>query len=210
MKKLIWIVAAMLVMGLSAALADSSTTDTQVDIEAQGQQGGTITDYLKANMFSPMPTGACYDHDMTSGQFTCLTTLLEKTGLDKTLAEKGPHTLFAPTDEAFKTLASTMTSDDFTNLLNNNEKLTKILSYHVLPEQKTLSDLFTSVKDNAVSAATVEKSNLTVNFAGADEDKTNTTISFANSDAKVLDGQMMVDNGVIIPIDHVLMPPAAM
>jgi uncharacterized surface protein with fasciclin (FAS1) repeats len=207
MKKLVWTLTAMIVMGLSAALAANNTV---VDIEAQGQQAGTVTDYLKATMFSPMPTGACYDHDMTSGQFTCLTTLLEKTGLDKTLAEAGPYTLFAPTDEAFKRLASTMTSDDFTNLLNNKEQLTKILSYHVLPEKRTLSDLFTSTKDNAVSAATVEKSNLTLNFAGADEDKTNTTISFANSDAKVLDGQMVVDNGVIIPIDHVLTPPTSM
>jgi uncharacterized surface protein with fasciclin (FAS1) repeats len=208
MKKLqVWIVAAMIVMGLSVTLAESSTA---VDIEAQGQQAGTVTDYLKANVFSPMPVAACYDHDMTSGQFTCLTTLLEKTGLDKTLAEKGPYTLFAPTDEAFKALAATMTPEDFTKLLDNKTELTKILSYHVLPAKKTLSDLFTSVKDNAVSVATVEKSNLTLNFEGADKDKTNTTIGFAHSDAKVLDGQTVVDNGVIIPIDHVLMPATSM
>lgn len=210
MKKAVVMLITTLLVGFSVALAESSTMDTSVDIEAQGQQSGTITDYLKANVADPMPAGACYEHDMSSDEFTCLTTLLEKTGLDKTLAEAGPYTLFAPTDEAFKKLADTMTSDDFTNLLNNNEELTKILTYHVLPERRTLSDLFVETADNQVSKASVEKTDVTLTFAGADEDKTNTTITFAGSDAKVLDGQMLVDNGVIIPIDHVLTPPAGM
>ena len=208
MKKIMTMFAALLLLGFTAVFAESNKADTVVDIEAQGQQGGTITAYLAANTADPAPQGACYDHDMSSSQFTCLAAVSAQTGLDKTLSEAGPYTLFAPTDEAFKTLASSMTSDDFTALLNNKTELTKILSYHVLPEQRTLSDLFAGVTDNAVTAATVEKSNLTLNFAGADENMTNTTISFANSDAKVLDGQMLVDNGVIIPIDHVLMPSA--
>ena len=38
---------------------------------------------------------------VAAGQFKTLTSLLQQTGLDKTLAEGGPYTVFAPTDKAF-------------------------------------------------------------------------------------------------------------
>ena len=38
---------------------------------------------------------------VAAGQFKTLTSLLQQTGLDKTLAESGPYTVFAPTDRAF-------------------------------------------------------------------------------------------------------------
>jgi len=47
------------------------------------------------------PEGNIVETAVAAGQFKTLTSLLQQTGLDKTLAESGPYTVFAPTDEAF-------------------------------------------------------------------------------------------------------------
>ncbi len=69
--------------------------------------------------------------------FTKLAAALKTTGLDKTLQGKGPFTLFAPTNAAFdKIPKATMTQ-----VLASKELLTKILSYHVLTEKLTTTEL---------------------------------------------------------------------
>ena len=59
------------------------------------QPWGGIVDETSA------PEGNIVETAVAAGQFKTLTSLLQQTGLDKTLAESGPYTVFAPTDEAF-------------------------------------------------------------------------------------------------------------
>ncbi len=122
-------------------------------------------------------------------QFKTLTTALKAAGLVQTLQGKGPFTVFAPTDKAFAALPKGTLED----LLKpeNKDKLTKILTYHVVSG----SVLSTSLKSGDVP--TVEKSKLKVVVAGG-----KVTVGGAN----VVKADIKASNGVIHVIDQVLIP----
>ena len=69
------------------------------------------------------------DTAVSAGQFKTLVKAVQEAGLVATLKGKGPYTVFAPTDEAFAKLpAGTLDA-----LLKDKQKLTAILTYHVVP-----------------------------------------------------------------------------
>jgi len=106
-----------------------------------------------------------------------------------TLKGEGPFTVFAPTDEAFAKLPA----DTLDGLLKpeNKDKLTAILTYHVVPGNIMAKDL------NGVAVAK------TVN---GQELKFTTTASVGK--AGIVKADRVCTNGVIHVIDTVLMPPA--
>jgi uncharacterized surface protein with fasciclin (FAS1) repeats len=127
---------------------------------------------------------------VAAGQFDTLVTAVNEAGLVETLKGKGPFTVFAPTDAAFAKLpAGTVET-----LLKpeNKEKLTKILTYHVVPGEITASD----VKGKVTTVETVEGS--TISIDGTDGVSVN--------GAKVVKADVMASNGVIHAVDTVLMP----
>ena len=128
-----------------------------------------------------------------NGQFKTLTKALGAAGLVTTLQGKGPFTVFAPTDAAFAALPKGTVE----NLLKpaNKAKLTKILTYHVVPG----SVLSTSLKSGDVKS--VEGSSLKVAVSPG-----KVTVGGAN----VVKADMKASNGVIHEIDKVLMPPDGM
>ncbi|MEG4043802.1 fasciclin domain-containing protein [Microcoleus sp. Pol17_C1] len=144
---------------------------------------------------SPAPTAATKDIvAIASGdaQFKTLTKALGAAGLVTTLQGKGPFTVFAPTDAAFAALPKA-TVDDLLKPANK-AKLTKILTYHVVPG----SVLSTSLKSGDVKS--VEGSSLNVAVSAG-----KVTVSGAN----VVKADIKASNGVIHVIDKVLMPPAS-
>lgn len=130
------------------------------------------------------------DTAVAAGSFNTLATALTAAELVDTLKGEGPFTVFAPTDEAFAKLPAG-TVDDLLKP-ENKEKLTAILTYHVVPGKVMAKDVV-----NMTETATVNGADLTI---------------------KVEDGKVMVDeanvtktdikasNGVIHVIDAVLMP----
>jgi len=130
----------------------------------------------------------------SAGSFETLLTAAEAAGLASTLAEGGPLTVFAPTDEAFAQLPEGTVE----NLLRpeNREQLAAILSYHVLPRELTSNMLphrrihVKTVKSGGDRLLAVEKS------AGG------VTVDGAN----VINADIAADNGVIHVIDAVLLP----
>ena len=64
----------------------------------------------------------------SAGSFSTLVTALKAAGLDRTLAGPGPFTVFAPTDEAFAKIPKA----DLDALLADKDKLTAVLTYHVV------------------------------------------------------------------------------
>ena len=141
---------------------------------------------------SPAPTAAGKDIvAIASGdaQFKTLTKALGSAGLVTTLQGKGPFTVFAPTDAAFAALPKGTVE----NLLKpeNKAKLTKILTYHVVPG----SVVSTSLKSGDVKS--VEGSSLKVAVSPG-----KVTVGGAN----VVKADIKASNGVIHVIDKVLMP----
>ncbi|MEG4213513.1 fasciclin domain-containing protein [Microcoleus sp. S13_B4] len=174
------------------------TSNTNVANATQSQQvpGKVKTAASPApTSASPASTSAAKDIvAIASGdaQFKTLTKALGAAGLVTTLQGKGPFTVFAPTDAAFAALPKG-TVDDLLKPANK-AKLTKILTYHVVPG----SVLSTSLKSGDVKS--VEGSSLNVAVSAG-----KVTVSGAN----VVKADIKASNGVIHVIDKVLMPPDA-
>lgn len=144
---------------------------------------------------SALPAKAANDKDIvdtaaSAGQFNTLVTAVKEAGLVETLKGKGPYTVFAPTDAAFDKLPPGTVE----SLLKpeNKEKLTQILTYHVIPGKVMSSD----IAGKKLDVETVEGSTLSI-------DATNGVMV---NDAKVVKPDVTASNGVIHAIDAVLMP----
>jgi len=123
----------------------------------------------------------------SAGSFETLVTALKAAGLVDALSGEGPFTVFAPTDEAFAKLpAGTLES-----LLADKEKLTAVLTYHVVAGKVTAKDVM-----GMTSATTAEGQKLTFD----------TSNGVMVNDAKVVKADIMASNGVIHVIDTVLIP----
>lgn len=124
-----------------------------------------------------------------AADFSTLVAAVKAAGLVETLSGKGPFTVFAPTNEAFAALP-----DGTLEMLlkpENKEKLTKILTYHVVGAKVMAAD----VKPGEV--ATVEGSKVTIKAAGG---------KVMVDDATVVKTDIVASNGVIHVIDKVIMP----
>lgn len=110
-------------------------------------------------------------------------------GLVETLQGSGPFTVFAPTDGAFAAIQK-----DVDELLKpeNKEKLTDILTYHVVSGNAMAADL-----EDGQELTTVQGGKLKVSIKG---DKV------MINDANVTMADVAASNGVVHVIDKVLMP----
>ena len=127
----------------------------------------------------------------SAGTFKTLTAALDAAGKTQMLQEKGPYTVFAPSDEAFAKLPAG-TVDELLKP-ENKEKLGKLLAYHVMEGKVMAADVKTMMAKTA---------------NGAELDiKVNGDTVMVN-DAKVVKADVPASNGVIHVIDKVLMPPA--
>lgn len=127
-----------------------------------------------------------------AGSFTTLLSAIQATDLGQTLANPGPLTVLAPTDEAFAKLPE----GTLDALMNEPHKLKRLLAYHVLFGDVRSDDLA-----QINEAPTVEGSIVAVDHAKG---------AIKVNDAKVLKTDILTDNGVIHVIDAVLMPTVAM
>jgi uncharacterized surface protein with fasciclin (FAS1) repeats len=130
------------------------------------------------------------DTAVAAGDFSTLVTALKAADLVATLKGKGPFTVFAPTDEAFAKLPSGTVE----NLLRpeNKQKLSSILTYHVVPGKVMASEVV-----NLSHARTVNGQSLMIT----------TRYGFVMvGNAKVIKTDIDCSNGVIHVIDTVLLP----
>jgi len=127
------------------------------------------------------------DTAIAAGSFTTLATALTEAGLVGTLKGEGPFTVFAPTDDAFAKIPA----DTLNAVLADKEKLTAILTYHVVSGKVMAADVTT-----LDSATTVQGSDVAINVG----DKVTV------NDAVVTQTDIETSNGVIHVIDTVLMP----
>ncbi|HEX3037354.1 MAG TPA: fasciclin domain-containing protein [Thermodesulfobacteriota bacterium] len=130
------------------------------------------------------------DTAMSAGSFDTLAKAIQAAGLVETLKGDGPFTVFAPTDEAFAKLPDGTLEE----LLKpeNKDKLTAILTYHVVPGKVTAAEVV-----NLSSAKTVNGKELEVSVNDG---------TVMVDDAKVIKTDIMASNGVIHVIDTVVLP----
>ena len=136
------------------------------------------------------PTKDIVDTAVAAGSFTTLAKALEAAGLVETLKGAGPFTVFAPTDEAFAKLpAGTL---DTLLKPENRAKLTRILTYHVVPGRVMAADVVKLHSATAVSGDTIA---IATHGGGVTVDN-----------AHVVTTDIAATNGVIHVIDAVMLP----
>ena len=143
-----------------------------------------------ATMASAVRAADIVETAVKAKNFGTLVAALKATGLDKTLASKGKFTVFAPTDEAFAKLPE----GTIKTLLKpeNKDRLTAILTYHVVPAQVPAS---AAIKVD--SASTVLGQRLKVSSELG---------RLSINESRVVATDIQCDNGIIHVIDSVLLP----
>ena len=165
-------------IAISPAIANSATPADQMENESRliiAQEPGTIVDVASGNE-----------------DFETLVAAVQAADLVDDLSSEGPFTVFAPTDDAFDLLPD----DVLAALLEpeNEDLLTDILLYHVVPDEVTSDELESGGLDtlNGGLAIAVEPDNVVVN---------NASVILPDVDAS---------NGVIHAINRVLIPPGTL
>lgn len=122
-----------------------------------------------------------------AGSFKTLVAAVEAAGLVETLSSEGPFTVLAPTDEAFAKLPEGTVEA----LLKDKEKLTSILTYHVLSGKFMASNVVILSE-----ATTVQGSKIKIDASNG--------VKINNANVTATD--IIASNGVIHVIDTVLLP----
>ncbi len=146
-----------------------------------------------ASLPAQAPTQNVVEVAAKAGQFQTLLAACKAADLAGALTGKGPFTVFAPTDAAFKRLGDDVVAD----LLKpeNKQKLAAILSYHVVAAQLPATKV-----PAEKSLQTLQGVALPIEVVGG---------KVKVGGANVVTADVMASNGVIHVIDTVMLPPAA-
>lgn len=137
---------------------------------------------------SAQPAGNLVEVAKAAGNFNTLLAAVRIAGLEETLANGGPFTVFAPTDEAFARIPKAQLDA----LLQDKEALTAILTHHLLTGKVYAKEVI-QLKD----ARTLSGTSVTI---AAREGK------LLVGEATVVAENVEAKNGVIHVIDRVLLP----
>jgi uncharacterized surface protein with fasciclin (FAS1) repeats len=130
------------------------------------------------------------DTAVGAGSFKTLVTAVSKAGLVETLKGKGPFTVFAPTDEAFAKLPDGTLAELIKP--ENKDKLTAILTYHVVAGKVAAKDVV-----KLSEAETVQGSSVKIKVEDG---------KVYVDNAQVVKADIHTSNGVIHVIDSVILP----
>jgi uncharacterized surface protein with fasciclin (FAS1) repeats len=135
------------------------------------------------------PTKNIVDTMIAAGNFTTFANSIKAAGLTNEWAAKGPFTVFAPTDEAFKKL----TSGEYDTLVKDNARLKAILNYHVVSGRFAARDM----KSGEMN--TLQGSSLTAVASASSPD-------VRVNGAHVTRPDIVATNGIVHAIDAVILP----
>jgi uncharacterized surface protein with fasciclin (FAS1) repeats len=133
------------------------------------------------------PTKNIVDTVIAAGHFTTFASAINAAGLTADLAAKGPLTVFAPTDEAFKRLPA----GAYDSLLKDAGKLKAVLNYHVVSGYLMARDL------KSGDLATAQGTPLTAVVSSSD---------VRINGARVTKADIVATNGIVHAIDAVILP----
>ena len=148
------------------------------------------------------PSKNIVENAVNSKDHTTLVAAVKAAGLVETLESAGPFTVFAPTNEAFDKLPKGTVE----TLLKpeNKDKLTAVLTYHVVPGKISSQDLMDMIKagNGKATLKTVQGGTLTATAKGkkimiTDENGGMAMVTIA--DVNQSNGVIHVVNAVLLP-----------
>ena len=172
-------------LALSACGSDSNDSSPATDAAASTEAMAETTDAMAEE------PGNIVEVAVGAGSFNTLVAAVQAAGLDGTLADGGPFTVFAPTDDAFAALPDGLV--DCLLLPESSDALTAILTYHVVDGTVLSTDL------EEVAVPTLQGENIEIGLT--DGVTLNGSVNVAAAD-------VLASNGVIHVIDGVLVPPS--
>ena len=173
------------------ATAETSVAASEAPVDEMAEETDETDEMAEDSEEMTEEAGAGTIVDVAAGTdgFSTLVAAVTAADLAGTLSGEGPFTVFAPTDDAFAALPEGVL--DALLLPENKDVLAKILTYHVVAGQVMAAD----VTDGDVP--TVEGQTVTLSTADG------VTVN----GAKVIQADVVADNGVIHVIDAVILPP---
>lgn len=176
----------------------SETTDNE-DMSELAEQEVVSTD---EDMEDEQMSNTIVDVAVGNESFSTLVAAVKAAGLVETLSSEGPFTVFAPTNDAFAKLpAGTV---DTLLKPENKEKLSSVLTYHVVSGKFDAATVVKAINDNngMYKVDTVNGGSITLSLNGQD-----VILTDANGGkSKVVMADVAADNGIIHAIDTVVMP----
>jgi len=139
------------------------------------------------------PSKDIVDTAIAAGNLATFMSAVNTAGLTDTLTGKGPFTVFAPTDEAFKKLPS----GALDALIKDTAKFKAVLSYHVVKGHVLAKD----VKSGEVM--TLQGSPFTASLSSSGVEASS---GVEVNGVRVKQADIIATNGVIHMIDAVIMP----
>jgi uncharacterized surface protein with fasciclin (FAS1) repeats len=195
----------------SGSSTNMNGTSTNTDVNSGTRKTGTAAAVTGARMTEEPAVKAgttvrntsVGDFIASSPNYVTLQNALQSAELDQTLKGSGPYTLFAPSNDAFKKLPSTVQS----GLLEgrNRDALKQLLTYHVVNGSLSAEDLTQQIKSGNGKAQlkTLAGTTLTAKMGSGGKvtltDEQGTTVTVDNTDMKQ-------SNGVVHGISAVLLP----
>lgn len=161
-----------------------------------------VSQYPMVGGAEMLPSRDIVDNAVNSKDHTTLVAAVKAAGLVETLKGAGPFTVFAPVNAAFEKLPAG-TVDELLKPASK-EKLTKILTYHVVPGKLDSAEIARLIQEGngTASVKTVNGETISVMM-----DNNKIAIKDKNrGKAYVNIGNVYQSNGVIHVIDAVLMP----
>lgn len=190
-KKLASFSLGLLLLPLFAACGPNQTAQTPTTVPPEIDRSTTGIPATSS------PTGNAVDDDVVdviddNPSLSTLSTLIDEADLGDQLDDGGPHTIFAPSDQAFNALPEATRQ----RLLQpeNREILRQILTNHVVPGNLTAGQIQSG-----------EVQTLGGNTINVEVDRANNRVRV--NDASVTQPDIGASNGVIHVIDQVILPP---
>jgi len=186
-------------MSTDTMTTDSMTTEpmTSAPMTAGGammEPSGPACDSLPADGEGSL-AGMADDPAATAAsnnpELSTLVAAVTEADLVDTLNSEGPFTIFAPVNSAFEKIPSA----DMDAVMADTDTLTSILTYHVVPEQLSSTELV-----EAGTVATVNGAELEITMDGD-------TLMVNGDEATVVCADVPTANATVYLIDTVLMPP---
>ena len=131
----------------------------------------------------------------SNSNFTLLKAALARAGLDATLDKAGSYTLFAPTDDAFKALGY---GDPAIINLAPVATIQAVLQYHLIGTTLSSTSIATGVNTPVATVAPNQSVYIT---------KMASSSIISVNGARIVGTSAQASNGIIYPIDRVLLPP---
>ena len=131
-----------------------------------------------------------------------LTNAFKAAGLEKDLKNKGPYTVFAPDNSAFTKLPPGFVEQLMKS--ENADKLSKILSYHVIQGKLDLTTIKAAIKKGNGKAEFMTLSGNKI-YASIEDNKVKLTDDGMNA-CFITSSDLHASNGIIHVVDKVALP----